>query len=428
MPAARGSVPVTPDGRAATATLGVVGGGQLGRMLAEAAAPLGVEVVVLDPTPDCPASPVARDQVVADFADPDGVRDLAERVDALTVEIELAGPDALRAAADEAGVPVHPSPATLSTIRDKLVQKRRLQEAGVPVPEFHAVDTTADLDDALDAVGTPAMLKARTGGYDGRGNVPVADHEEAAAALDRLGPAILEAFVDFDRELSVMTVRGAERVATFDPAENVHREEILRASVVPARTTPATRDRADAVARETVAALDGRGAFGVELFEVDGRVLVNEVAPRPHNSGHWTIEGARHSQFEAHVRAVLGWPLPDGATERRAPTATANLLGDVDRERPVRPVVGGDSAVETPDPGPDTATVDLRPAVERPGVYVHWYGKRHLRPLRKMGHVTATADVPDGTGDAGGEDHGDEGAVEDALATVRAVREAIDLR
>ncbi len=409
---------MTPDGRAATATLGVVGGGQLGRMLAEAAGPLGVEVVVLDPTPDCPASAVARDQVVADFDDPDGVRDLAHRVDALTVEIELAGPDALRAAATEADIPVHPSPGTLSTIRDKLVQKRRLREAGVPVPDFRAVESESDLRAALDDLGTPAMLKARTGGYDGRGNVPVADHEAAAAALDRLGPALLEEFVDFDRELSVMAVRGPDGVATFDPAENVHREEILRASVVPARTSGSVRERADAVARETVAALDGRGAFGVELFEVDGDVLVNEVAPRPHNSGHWTIEGAHHSQFEAHVRAVLGWPLPEDATERRAPTATANLLGGVDGERPVRPVVGGERAVALD--ADDAVTVDLRPAVDRAGVHLHWYGKRHLRPLRKMGHVTATA----ATGD---EDHDAADRAEDALATVRAVRGAVDL-
>ncbi|PSQ60070.1 5-(carboxyamino)imidazole ribonucleotide synthase [Halobacteriales archaeon SW_7_71_33] len=392
-------------GRSAAATLGVVGGGQLGRMLAEAAAPLGVEVVVLDPTPRCPASTVARDQVVAEFDDPDGVRELAERVDALTLEIELAGPDALRAAADAAGVPVHPDPGTLGLVRDKLVQKRRLREAGVPVPEFRRVDDEDDLRAALDELGTPAMLKARTGGYDGRGNVPVESRAAAGEALATVGgPAMVEEHVDFDRELSVMAVRSAAGVHTFDPAENVHREEILRESVVPARTTPEARERADTVAGETLAALDGRGAFGVELFEVDGRVLVNEVAPRPHNSGHWTIEGARVSQFEAHVRAVLGWPLPAGATERRGPTATANLLGAVETERPVAPVVGGDDAVT---PEADGATVDLRPALDSPAS-LHWYGKRRLRPLRKMGHVTATGDDP--------------------LATARRVRDELGFR
>jgi len=400
-----------PDtGRSAAATLGVVGGGQLGRMLAEAAASLGVEVVVLDPTPRCPASTVARGQVVAEFDDPEGVRELAERTDALTVEIELAGPDALRAAADAADVPVHPDPRTLERIRDKLVQKRRLQEAGVPVPEFRRVDDEPDLQVALDELGTPAMLKARIGGYDGRGNVPVESSDGASEVLEAVGsPAMVEAHVDFDRELSVMAVRTASGVRTFDPAENVHRAEILRESVVPARTSPAVRERADAVARETLSALDGRGAFGIELFEIDGRVLVNEVAPRPHNSGHWTIEGASVSQFEAHARAVLGWPLPADATERRARTATANLLGAVEAERPVAPLVGGDDAVASPADA-ETTTVDLRPALDSPA-HLHWYGKQHLRPLRKMGHVTATAD-----------------AVDDPLATARAVRDEMGFR
>ncbi len=422
-------------GETAAATLGVVGGGQLGRMLAEAAAPLGVETVVLDPTPRCPASTVARDQIVADFDDPDGVRRLADRADALTLEIELAGPAALRDAADAAGVPVHPDPATLELIRDKLVQKRHLRDVGVPVPEFRAVADEADLRTALDDLGTPAMLKARTGGYDGRGNVPVPTAPEAGAALDAVaGPAMVEEHVAFDRELSVMVVRGPDGLRAFPPAENVHRDEILRASVSPARTDRAVLERADAVARETVRALDGRGAFGVELFETDGRILVNEVAPRPHNSGHWTIEGAELSQFEAHVRAVLGWPLPAGSLDRRAPTASANLLGAVEESRPVAPTVRQsvpDAAGVAPADGDtETESVDFDPALARPGVHLHWYGKRELRPLRKMGHLTATAPgVADGATPAeDGDDSDHSTAVERPLRAVRAVRDEMDFR
>jgi len=352
-------------------TLGVVGGGQLGRMLAEAAGPLGVEVVVLDPTPDCPASPVCRDQIVADFDDEAAVRDLAERADVLTYEIELAEPDLLETVGDDLDVPVHPDPSTLRTIQDKLVQKRRLAEAGIPVPPFRAVDSPADLRDAIDALGAPVMLKARSGGYDGRGNLPVEDREWAEDAFDRLdGPAMAEAFVEFDCELSVIGVKGDDEVATFPVGENRHANEILRETVVPARVDAAVRERAREVALSVLDRMDGRGVFGIELFAADGEILVNEIAPRPHNSGHWTIEGAVTSQFEQHVRATLGWPL--GSTDRRGATAMTNLLGDVDDPTPAR-LSGVDEVLSAP------------------GVALHWYGKREARPLRKMGHVTATA-------------------------------------
>ncbi|MFB6123004.1 MAG: 5-(carboxyamino)imidazole ribonucleotide synthase [Haloferacaceae archaeon] len=358
-------------------TLGVVGGGQLGRMLAEAAAPLGVDVVVLDPTPDCPAAPVARDQVVGDFDDADAIRDLAGRVDALTFEIELADADAIREAGAEAGVPVQPSPETLRNTGDKLAEKELLDEAGIPVPEYRRVDGVADLEAAVEAFGG-VMLKARHGGYDGRGNVPVTDPDEAAAALrEAVGTtdapeAVAESFVDFEREVSVVGVAGADDVRTFPVGENVHEEEILRETVVPARTSEEVRARADAVARDVLSVLDGRGVFGIELFETrDGEILVNEIAPRPHNSGHWTIEGATASQFEQHVRAVLGWPL--GSTRLRAPTVSANVLGDV--ADPQQATLSGVEAV-----------------LEAAAAHLHWYGKREVRPLRKMGHVTATSE------------------------------------
>jgi len=369
-------------------TIGVVGGGQLGRMLAEAATPLGVELVVLDPTPDCPAAPVVRDQIVADFDDEAGIRELASRADVLTFEIELADQTVLERVSEETGTPVHPKPETLETIHDKLVQKRDLEAAGVPVPPFREVDDADDIREAIDDYGAPVMLKARTGGYDGRGNVPVESKADAAEALDSVaGPAMVEAFVDFEREISVIAAKGDGEIATFPIGENVHEDEILRQTIVPAESSDAVTDRARAVAADVLDVMDGRGVYGIELFETsevsgtstdsDGRspreggeILLNEIAPRPHNSGHWTIEGAQSSQFEQHVRAVLGWPL--GATALRAPTVSSNLLGDVEAER-------------------EAALHGVDRILETPGANLHWYGKRQTRPLRKMGHVTLTA-------------------------------------
>ncbi|MXR20150.1 5-(carboxyamino)imidazole ribonucleotide synthase [Halobacterium sp. PCN9] len=371
------------------ATIGVVGGGQLGRMLAEAASPLGVDVVVLDPTPDAPACPPAADQLVAGFDDEDAISDLAERADVLTYEIELADPDVLESVGADAGVPVHPSPDTLRTIQDKLVQNRAFADAGVPVPDFRAVDGEADLEAAFDDLGQPLMLKARTGGYDGRGNAPVESAADARETFGDLDGYVAEELVDFERELSVIAVSGDGDAATFPVTENVHEAEILRESVVPARTSDEVRKRATEVATDVLEALDGRGVFGIELFERasprdadgstgrspgdgDGRVLVNEVAPRPHNSGHYTIEGCHASQFEQHVRALCGLPLGD--TTLRAPTVMANVLGDPDAE--TRPAVLD---------GVPSALRDDR-------ISLHWYGKREVRPLRKMGHVTAVGD------------------------------------
>ncbi|WP_096391705.1 5-(carboxyamino)imidazole ribonucleotide synthase [Halopenitus persicus] len=351
-------------------TIGIVGGGQLGRMIGEAVARRGIEVVVLDPTPDCPAAPVVSEQIVGGFDDEAAIRELAERADVLTYEIELADPDVLEAVAAAHDLPVHPDPDTLRTIQDKLVQKSALEDAGIPVPPFAAVSSAADLEAALDRFGD-VMLKAREGGYDGRGNRPVTDAAEVEAALEELGTnAMAEAFVPFERELSVIGVVGADGVRTYPVTETIHREEILRESVTPARTDDAVADRAEAVARDVLEFLDGRGVYGIELFETpDGEILVNEIAPRPHNSGHWTIEGARTSQFENHARAVLGWPL--GPTDCRGTTVTANLLGDVSETGPAR-LRGVEAILDAPDAS------------------LHWYGKDDVRPLRKMGHLTVT--------------------------------------
>ncbi|PSQ11742.1 5-(carboxyamino)imidazole ribonucleotide synthase [Halobacteriales archaeon QS_5_70_15] len=374
-------------------TLGVVGGGQLGRMLGEAAGRLGVEVVVSDPTPDCPARPVVRDQVVGDFADAATMRELAERADVLTYEIELADPDALEQVGQETGTPVHPDPDTLRTIQDKLVQNRAYAEAGIPTPAFRRVDDAEDLRAAGEELGWPLMLKARSGGYDGRGNFPVSGPDEAEGALGELGgPAIAEAFVEFDRELAVIGVRGADDRRTFPVTETIHREEILRESVSPARTDDATLERAREVARDVLDEMDGRGETA-EPRDGAGEILVNEVAPRPHNSGHWTIEGCHVSQFEQHVRAVLGWPL--GSTGRRDTTVSANVLGDVSEPEPAE-------------------LRNVGRALAEPRLSLHWYGKREVRPLRKMGHLTAVA--------------GPEEGVAELLERTRAVRDVLTFR
>ncbi len=370
-------------------TVGVVGGGQLGRMLGEAGSPLGVELLVSDPTPECPASLVARDQVEGAFDDEATIRELGERAEYLTFEIELADPDVLEAIEEETGTPVHPKPETLRLIQDKLVQKRRLQEAGIPVPAFEAVDSAAELRAVLDELGYPAMLKAREGGYDGRGTVAVEspdDVEESFEAIE--GPAMVEEFVDYDRELAVMGCQGDGETGTFPVTETIHREEILRETISPARTDEQTRKRAREVAEDILEVMSGRGVYGIELFErSDGEILLNEIAPRPHNSGHWTIEGCHTSQFEQHLRAVTGRPL--GSTERRDPTALSNLLGDV-QQRQEAVLSGVDEALKSD------------------ALSLHWYGKRELYNLRKMGHITTVDDDP-----------------EKALSQVRAVRDRL---
>jgi 5-(carboxyamino)imidazole ribonucleotide synthase len=380
-------------------TVGVVGGGQLGRMLGEAAGPLGVEVVALDPTPDPPAAPVVRDTVTAAFDDGDAVHELAGRADVLTYEIELADPDLLAAAGEATDTPVHPAPGTLRTTRDKLVETEAMAEFA-PVPAYRSVGSAEEVRAAGEELGYPLMVKARRGGYDGRGNVPVEAPGEAGRALSEAtgheagelpaDAAMVEALLPFERELAVMGVRGADERAAFPVTETIHREQILRESVTPARCPASVREEAREVALSVLEALDGRGVFGIEMFHVEGvdpdrvagagadegaTVLVNEIAPRPHNSGHWTIEGARCSQFEQHLRAVLGWPL--GGTDGEA-AATANLLGDVEEPEPatmsgVDAVLGDSSA------------------------HLHWYGKREARPLRKMGHVTVVGEEPDAT-------------------------------
>jgi 5-(carboxyamino)imidazole ribonucleotide synthase len=359
--------------------VGVVGGGQLALMLGEAAPRLGITTFnVLDPTPACPAAPVATRQIVAAFDDAAGLRELASISDVLTFEIELAGAAEL-AALEREGVVIQPAPATLLTIRDKLRQKEQLAAAGVPVAPFRPIEAAgpAGVMAAAAALGFPLVLKARRGGYDGRGNALVRGPGEIESALARLAGRALyaEAVVPFVRELAVMVARtSAGEVAAYPVVETIHTRHICDVVIAPAPVAPAAAERARAVAEEAVAGLAGAGIFGVELFiTADDTISLNEIAPRPHNSGHYTIEACLTSQFEQHLRAITGRPL--GPTAMTVPCAVMiNILGEVKAPRPAAPAG--------------------LPAAQALGGHVHLYGKHTVSFDRKMGHITLLGDDP----------------------------------
>jgi 5-(carboxyamino)imidazole ribonucleotide synthase len=331
-------------------------------MLGLAGVPLGARFRFLDPSPEACAGSLGE-LLVAPLDDPDGVRELVAGATVCTYEWE--GVPA--ASAREAGrrVPVRPSERSLEVAQDRLAEKERFGSLGIPTAPHVPVASRADLDDAARRLGLPAVLKTRTGGYDGKGQQVVRTDTDLATAWAALRgvPLILERFVAFARELSVVAVRALDGTTLSWPVvENLHHEGILRVTRAPAPGIDASlRDRAEQLVRELLDDLDHVGVACVELFEVDGDLLANELAPRVHNSGHWTIEGAATSQFENHVRAVLGWPL--GSTGARGPAAMVNCIGAV----------------------PDAATV-----LAVPGVHLHDYGKAP-RLGRKVGHVTVTA-------------------------------------
>lgn len=352
--------------------LGIVGGGQLALMLAEAAKPLGVECVVLDPTPNCPASAAAR-QVVGDFTDHATVLAFAKEADVLTFEIESANADAL-AELTAGGYSVHPTPATLTLIKDKLAQKNFLVERGISVAPFVVVDTEEDASKAGETLGYPYVLKARSGGYDGRGNATVATLKDAPAAFAKLGGKNLyaEGFVQFQKELAVVAARtAAGDIQTYPVVETIHQRHICLEVLSPAPVEDAVRAKAEALAHTVLASFEGAGVFAIEMFLADGEVLVNEIAPRVHNSGHLTIEACETSQFENHVRAVMGMKL--GATRMKVPAAVMiNILGE--RTGPAE-------------------LMGVKEAEALRGMAVHIYGKTETKVDRKMGHLTAVGET-----------------------------------
>lgn len=349
-------------------TVGIVGGGQLGRMFAIAARRLGYRVHSLDPTPDAPAGQVADVEVRAAYDDVDAARAFAKQVDVVTFEFENIPAETLRAIAAER--PVRPSPEALHVCRHRLREKDFLRSRGFPVARYRAVASPDELRGALAEIGLPAILKSADFGYDGKGQVRIERDTRLDEAWSRMGRplGVLEAFVPFDKEISVIVARGLDgRTEAFGPVENVHARHILDVTTAPASVGPALAARAVALTREVAAALDVVGLLTAELFVVGDDVLVNELAPRPHNSGHYSFDACLTSQFEQQLRAVCGLPLGD--VRLLQPAAMANLLGDL-----------------WTDGEPDWAA-----ALAFPDVKLHLYGKRDPRPGRKMGHLTALA-------------------------------------
>lgn len=346
-------------------TIGIAGGGQLGRMLAEAAHKLGLRVVVLDPTPNSPAAQVADEHILGDYTDPAMIHALAAKSEALTYEIESVNAEALEDLSRK--MPVHPAPQTLAVIKDKLVQKQFLVERGIPVAPFAPIEDAASL-------GYPQIVKARSGGFDGRGNVFVEKAEDMPAALEKIKhvPAYAEGFVEFQKELAIVAARTVDGdIRVFPLVETIHKNHICHMTLAPAPVSREVEQKAHSLAEKVLGSLEGAGVFAIEMFLVGEEVLVNEIAPRVHNSGHYTIEACAASQFEEQVRAIAGLPLEDPAMIVPA-AVMVNILGERDGKA---------------DPQ------GIEEAEKIPGVKVHIYGKMETRRERKMGHLTAVADT-----------------------------------
>ena len=341
--------------------VGILGGGQLGRMLAMAGARLGLDIVIFDHNADCPASRVATEFIQADTSDHAALADFAKRVDIVTFEFENVSIEALSHAREFA--PVRPGRRALEVSQDRVNEKTFLNDLGIATVEFQAVDHDADLQAGLAKLGMPSILKTRRFGYDGKGQLVVRDNDVAQTAFAEIGeqPAILEAFAPFKRELSIIAARGVTgEIAAFPLGENRHEAGILRETRAPAMVSAETQSVASSIATKILEALDYVGVLAVELFELgDGSLLVNEIAPRVHNSGHWTQQGCVVDQFELHLRAICGWPLGD--TRAQCDVRMINLIGD-DSER-------------------------WEDWLKKDDHVLHLYGKREARAGRKMGHV-----------------------------------------
>jgi 5-(carboxyamino)imidazole ribonucleotide synthase len=339
--------------------IGILGGGQLGRMLALAAAQLGLKCHIYAPEPDSPAFQVSAAHTIGDYADFAALARFAAAVDVVTYEFENVPGET--AAFFEGRVPLAPGARALSIAQDRIDEKTFIAGLGIPVASFAAVSDIMDLDAALTRIGRPAILKTRRFGYDGKGQTKVDGDKSAAMAWAEIGeaPAILEGFVGFDTEISVIAARGWDgSIAVYDVPENRHVHHILHTSTVPAAVPAQTAEQARGLGGRIIEALDYVGVIGIEMFVGEAGLVVNEIAPRVHNSGHWTMDACAVSQFEQHVRAICGWPL--GATGRHSDVVMTNLLGDdVD-------------AWASLAAAPDTA--------------LHLYGKSGSQPGRKMGH------------------------------------------
>jgi 5-(carboxyamino)imidazole ribonucleotide synthase len=351
--------------------LGIIGGGQLGMMITEAAKKMPEhisKVIVLDPTPNCPASQVGAEQIIADFKDKDAITELAKKSNVITYEIESGNSDVLKSV--ESMAEIEPSPETLQIIQDKFLQKTFLNQNDIPVPDFMKISSIYDLEEGLKKFGYPALLKARRDAYDGRGNFKIDTPEQIQKAFDYFNgqQLMLEKFVPFKMEVSVIAARNTKgQIKTYPLVENIHEENILRETIAPARVSEKISKKAESIARNTMTVLKGAGVFGIEMFVTrDDQIVINEIAPRVHNSGHHTLQSSETSQFEQHLRAILGLEL--GGTKLVHPTIMYNILGSKSFEGKYKPILLSES-----------------------NVFLKMYGKEISKPLRKLGHFNLVA-------------------------------------
>ena len=347
--------------------LGIIGGGQLGMMLTEAAKnmPLDIsKIIVLDPTENCPASKVGAEQIVADFKDESSIRELAERSDIITYEIESGNSTVLKKL--EPTCEINPSPETLEIIQDKLTQKKFLDENDIPVAKFSEISSTSDLETKISELSLPVLLKVRKDAYDGRGNFKIDSTDQILTAMNIFEgkPLMVEEFVDFKMEVSVIAARNTNgEIQTYPVVENIHENNILRTTIAPGRVSETVRKEAEKIAEKTMDVLHGAGVFGIEMFVTsDDEILINEIAPRVHNSGHHTLQSCNTSQFEQHLRAILGMELGDSSI--KTPTIMYNILG------------------------PKTFQGEYNVLFKKQdNIHLKMYGKLESKPQRKIGHV-----------------------------------------
>ncbi len=350
-----------------TKILGIIGGGQLGMMLTEAAKKMPEEiskVIVLDPNENCSASLVGAEQIVADFKDKESIVNLSKQVDIITYEIESGDSDVLKSVENNAQI--NPSPETLKTIQDKFLQKTFLQNHDIPVPEFIQVDNIEEVKEGLKKYGYPALLKSRRDAYDGKGNFKIDSEDEVQKAYDYFKgqKLMLEKFVPFKMEVSVIASRNTKgEIKTYPLVENIHERNILRETIAPARTSEEVAKKAEKIANDTMNVLKGAGVFGIEMFVTqENEIVINEIAPRVHNSGHHTLQSSKTSQFEQHLRAILGLDL--GSTELIHNTIMYNILGSLDFQGEYKKI-----------------------EISEKNIFLKMYEKKISKPLRKLGHL-----------------------------------------
>lgn len=347
-------------------TLGIIGGGQLGMMITEAAKKMPEhisKVIVLDPVKNCSASQVGAEQIIADFKDKNAIIELAKRSDIITYEIESGDSEVLKIVEKDAEI--NPSPETLKIIQDKFLQKSFLMQNDIPVTEFILIESISDLEQGLKKFGYPSLLKARRDAYDGRGNFKIDSSNQIQKAFDYFNEKnlMLEKFISFKMEVSVIAARNTKgQIKTFPLVENIHEDNILRQTIAPARVSEKVVKKAEDIAKTTMRVLKGAGIFGIEMFVTENdEIIINEIAPRVHNSGHHTLQSSETSQFEQHLRAILGLELGD--TSLLHPTIMYNILGPKNFEGEYKPIV-----------------------LSEQNVFLKMYGKKISKPSRKLGH------------------------------------------